>query len=57
MSTKGGPRVATGTEVWLTWGVDHGFGLEAPHTSDATVTTQPAPGLPSGQPATAGAVA
>ncbi len=55
-NSKGGPRIATGTEVWLTWGVDHGFGLEAHLASGATVTTQGEAGLQSA-PATAGAVA
>jgi spermidine/putrescine transport system ATP-binding protein len=55
-NSKGGPRIATGTEVWLTWGVDHGFGLEAHPASDATVTTQDDPGLQA-VPATAGSLA
>lgn len=55
-NSKGGPRIATGTEVWLTWGVDHGFGLEAHPASDATVTTHSAPGLQA-VPATAGSLA
>jgi spermidine/putrescine transport system ATP-binding protein len=55
-NSKGGPRIATGTEVWLTWGVDHGFGLEAHPASDATVTAGADPRLQSA-PATAGAVA
>ena len=55
-NSKGGPRIATGTEVWLTWGVDHGFGLEAHPASDQTVTTHAATGLQSA-PATAGSLA
>jgi spermidine/putrescine transport system ATP-binding protein len=42
-----GPVVSRGAEVWVTWQVEHGFGLEAAPASDATVTTQPAPGLQS----------
>jgi spermidine/putrescine transport system ATP-binding protein len=41
-----GPVVQRGAEVWTTWQVEHGFGLEALGAPGATVTAQPAPDLP-----------
>jgi spermidine/putrescine transport system ATP-binding protein len=54
-----GPVVSEGAEVWLTWQVEHAFGLEAGAgpAAEASVPEDAAPGLQSGTPATAGAVA
>jgi spermidine/putrescine transport system ATP-binding protein len=40
-----GPVVGRGAEVWLTWQISHGFGLEAPAAPDATLTLGADPSL------------